>query len=81
MAGSLVTSAATKTMSVTKAVAGVQAMQQYNEKREAEMARAATAMEEARKELIKKKEAHQERKDKHIEERSNKFFAKMVKDL
>lgn len=59
MAGSLVTSAATKTMSVTKAVAGVQAMQQYNEKREAEMARAATAMEEARKELIKKKEAHQ----------------------
>lgn len=57
MTRSLVSQAATKTMSVTKTITNIQAMQLYNEKREAEIARAAAAMEEARKERLKMEEA------------------------
>lgn len=54
MTTSLVSSAARTSFEVTKTITNIQAMQQYNEKKEAEIEAAVQAMEEARQERLKK---------------------------
>jgi len=62
MTRSLVSTAATKTFSVTNSFASIQAMQKYNEKREVENELAAQAMEKLRQERLIEEKGRQGKK-------------------
>ena len=57
MTRSLVSSATTKTLSVTQTFKNVRALQKYNEEKEAEIEKAAKAMEDARQERLRQEKA------------------------